>query len=436
MDINKNNKLEDKMYRAIVQFAGVIIFLLTDSGKILYANNEAIKSFGYTEDELFKMNIDNIISYKLIDDINENLQEGVCDSILSKKEWCGELCSTMKNGCKHWNNACVSTIIDDEGQIRKIIFMGEDTTEKRYFNEEISKKNNELKDAAKSLDELKGQLAQSDKMACIGYLSAGIAHEINNPLGFVSSNFNTLKKYLNNFTEYITEYRTLKKILEEGKTVDDIILEEIADINALEARNKIDFILKDLEALCIDTDEGINRIKNIVVTLKEFLYDSKNIYFGDYNINKGIEDTLIIVKNEIKYNIHIETDLEENIRIAKTNCGEMNQVLLNLIINASHAVKEKCILDKDFQGIVKIITWSDEEFIYCSIEDNGTGISEDNIKRVFNPFFTTKPIGVGTGLGLSISYDIIVNKHKGDIKIESNLGEGTKLIINLPLNSP
>ena len=435
MNNTDNDILESKMYKSIVQFAGVIIFLLTDSGKIIYANNEALKSYGYTEEELFKMNIDELINSNLIEDENKSFDEGVWETILSKKEWCGELCSKMKNGGIHWNKACISTFIDEIGNIKKIIFMAEDISEKRYFNEEITKKNIELENAAKSLDDLKSQLAQADKMACIGYLSAGIAHEINNPLGFVSSNFNTLKKYLDKFTEYIIEYRELKKILEEGKSEDEVILEEIADINALEAKNKIDFILTDLDELYIDTDEGINRIKNIVVTLKDFLYESRNNFFGNYNINKAIEDTLVIVKNEIKYNIHIKTDFQENIKIAKANCGEINQVLLNVIINASHAIKEKYQSNKDFQGIIKIITKSDEEFVYCSIEDNGIGISEENMSKVFNPFFTTKPIGVGTGLGLSISYDIIVNKHKGNINTESNLGKGTKFIIKLPLNS-
>lgn len=433
MNNNENNILEGKMYRSIVQFAGVIIFLLTDSGKIIYANNEAIKSYGYTEEELFKMNIDELINSDLIEDVNKNFNQGAWETILSKKEWCGELCSTMKNGDIHWNKACISTFIDELGHIKKIIFMAEDITEKRYFNEEITKKNIELEDAAKSLDELKSQLAQADKMACIGYLSAGIAHEINNPLGFVSSNFNTLKKYLDKFTEYITEYRELKKTLEVGES--EAILAEIADINALEAKNKIDFILKDLDGLYIDTDEGINRIKNIVVTLKDFLYEGRNNSFGDYNINKGIEDTLVIVKNEIKYNVNIIIELFEKIKITKANSGEINQVLLNIIINASHAIKEKYEKNNEFQGIIKIITKSDEEFVYCSIEDNGIGISEENMIRVFNPFFTTKPIGVGTGLGLSISYDIIVNKHNGNIKIESNLGKGTKFIITLPVNS-
>jgi signal transduction histidine kinase len=270
-------------------------------------------------------------------------------------------------------------------------------------------------------------------MACIGYLSAGIAHEINNPLGFVSSNFNTLKKYIDKVTEYISEYIKLKNTIEQGGT--DAISEGIANINALEANNKIDFIISDLADLYIDTDEGISRIKNIVLTLKNFVHDSNNSSFDNYNINKGIEDTLVIVKNEIKYNIEIKTDFLKDIKIIKANSGEINQVLLNIIINASHSIKEKYKLNADFNGMIKINTKSDEEFVYCSIEDNGIGISEENMSKIFNPFFTTKPIGVGTGLGLSISYDIVVNKHKGDIKIKSEVGKGAEFVIILPLNT-
>lgn len=484
MSNNLNNIVESEINKSIGKFSNDIIVLLTESGEIINVNTEAIKSNGYTEEELLKRNTelikDNDEKVKMIFNAIENsgnpvlitdtkgnieyvnkkfelemgyskeeiLEKGkniltellvddkfdkmVWKTILSNKEWCGEFCSRRKDGSIRQSKASIVTFIDNRDQAKKLILISQDVFDNNHFKEEITQKNMELKNAKKSLNELQGQLEQADKMACIGYLSAGIAHEINNPLGFVSSNFNTLKKYIDKVTEYISEYIKLKNTIEQGET--DAISEGIANMNALEAKNKIDFIISDLADLCIDTDEGISRIKNIVLTLKTFVHESNNSIFINYSINKGIEDTLIIVRNEIKYNIEIKTNFFKDIKIIKANPGEINQVLLNIIINASQAIKEKYKKNADFNGMIKITTKSDDEFVYCSIEDNGIGICEENISKIFNPFFTTKPIGVGTGLGLSISYDIIVNKHKGDIKINSALGKGTEFLITLPLN--
>lgn len=446
MNDNYKSIMSCDIYKAIVQFVGDGIILSTIAGEIVYVNNEAVTLYGYSEDELLKMNIKQLINSKEKNQAVFKNRELKADGVpfitqhIRKDEtyFPVEVKATLiyiKD-----QKYLLNVIRDMARQNKRKAEISEDIEEDkidkalcRAMLEELNRKNIELEQTTKMLNDLHMQLTQADKMASIGYLSAGIAHEINNPLGFVSSNFNTLKKYISKFTECMTEYIKFKDTLEVGET--EGISEKIDDINKLQTKNKLDFILNDLDALYLDTDKGINRIKNIVLTLKDFVHQSKSTEYEDYNINKGIEETLVIVKNEIKYNIEIVLNLFNDIKCVNANAGEINQVLLNLIINASHAIKEKCNSDSAFTGEIIISTNCDERFVYCSIEDNGAGISSDYIYNIFDPFFTTKPIGVGTGLGLSISYDIIVNKHKGEIEVESEVGKGTRFIITLPIDS-
>lgn len=299
----------------------------------------------------------------------------------------------------------------------------------KRLQKELITKNIELEDALKSLKVLQMKLIQEDKMASIGQLSAGIAHEINNPLGFVISNFSTLKKYNEKIKECILEYRKLIESLQTNSVEE--LSDRVEGIKGIEQKNKIEYILADVDDLYKDNDNGLDRIKKIVITLKNFVHESNDDAFEDYDLNQGIQDTLQISRNELKYNITVRANLDQKLPIIKAKTSEINQVLLNIIINASQAIKEK--FGTNLGGKLDITTWNDENYIYCTIQDNGFGIQDNNITKIFNPFFTTKKVGKGAGLGLSISYDIIVNKHKGDIVVESKEGEGAKFIITLPI---
>lgn len=299
----------------------------------------------------------------------------------------------------------------------------------RRLQKELIGKNIDLEEALKSLKVLQMKLIQEDKMASIGQLSAGIAHEINNPLGFVSSNVSTLKKYNGKIRECINEYRKFIKNVQGYSP--ELTLNAISKIKSLEEKNKIEYIMDDLEELYLDTYNGLERIKKIVITLKSFVHESDVNSLEDYNLNKGIQDTLIISRSELKYNITVKTNLKDRLPLIKAKTSEVNQVLLNIIINAAHSIKEKFRLDGG--GSIEITTWNDKKFVYCTIEDNGVGILEENIRKIFNPFYTTKEVGKGAGLGLSISYDIIVNKHNGNIEVERRALGGAKFILTLPL---
>lgn len=265
---------------------------------------------------------------------------------------------------------------------------------------------------------LQSQLVQQEKMAGIGQLSAGIAHEINNPLGYTQSNLNTLKKYLDRIKDFLETLKSLENI--------ESTQELIASIRTARKKNKIDIIYDDIEDIIGESINGLSRIEKIVKSLLGFARTSISSELEDYDLNKGLKDTLAIANNEIKYFAKVVEDLG-TIPYIKAAGGSINQVLLNLILNAVHAIKEA-----PQEGILTLKTFEKDGYICCEITDNGTGIPKTNIEHIFTPFFTTKPIGMGTGLGLSIAYDIIVNKHAGRIDVKSELGKGTTFTVILP----
>ena len=286
----------------------------------------------------------------------------------------------------------------------------------------------ELESANHELKNMHTQLVQSEKLASIGQLAAGVAHEMNTPVGFVASNFETLCKYVEKFQKLIAMYEELTNKTDIMKKHG--LFEEIERIKQFREEMKIDFILEDIQGLFRDSKEGIERVTSIIQNLRDFSRIDQAGEQAEYNLNEGITATLTVAKNEIKYDCNLKTDFGE-IPLIFCNPGQINQVFLNILVNASQAIKSQ---NKEDLGNIEIKTYSDNNYVVCEINDDGPGIPEDKLKRIFDPFFTTKPPGKGTGLGLSVSYDIIVNKHKGQIQVESTIGKGSKFIIKLPIN--
>ena len=292
----------------------------------------------------------------------------------------------------------------------------------RLAYEELEMSNNELK-------ETQSHLVQSEKLASIGQLAAGVAHEINNPVGFVASNFETLENYIKKIQELLQMYGELLGEIEKSEK--KVLLDKADTIGKSRDDMKIDFILKDLSGLFNDSREGINRITSIVQNLRDFSRIDQPGSLNKYNINDGIKATLVVAQNEIKYDADVKTELSE-VPLIACNAGQINQVLLNIIINATQAIKSK---KKEGLGNIKIRTYATDDDVVCEISDDGPGIEPEKLLNIFDPFFTTKPVGEGTGLGLSISYDIIVIKHNGKLLVDSTVGEGTKFKIVLPFNA-
>lgn len=276
---------------------------------------------------------------------------------------------------------------------------------------------------------LEDQLIQSQKLECIGQLAAGIAHEVKSPISFIDTNLSTLDEYRKDLTGLLGEYRRLECLsqseIPSGSTDLFSIIEKVG---ALKEGMGLDFVLGDFEKIIAESKDGTERIKGIVTGLKEFSHvEEKETRYAD--INKGLESTLRIVWNEIKYKASVVRDYGD---IPQVLCHpqEINQVFTNLLMNAAHAIDGFGEI-----GMATRLLNGYERVVEVRISDTGKGIASEELTRIFEPFYTTKPVGEGTGLGLSIVQRII-RKHGGGISVESTPGKGTTFFVRLPVEGP
>lgn len=276
----------------------------------------------------------------------------------------------------------------------------------------------ELRQLNLQLEDAQNHLMQSDKMASIGQLAAGVAHEINNPIGYVYSNLGTLEKYVQDTFAMLALYERA-----EASIADAGVRAQLAA-----ARDKLDiaFLKEDLSALMHESKDGITRVKQIVQNLKDFSHVDATDEWQYADLHQGLDSTLNIVSNEIRYKAEVVREYGE---LPEVEClsSQLNQVFMNLLVNAAHAIEAR--------GTITIRTGRQADEVWVEIADTGKGIAPEHLKKIFDPFFTTKPIGKGTGLGLSLSYGIL-QKHHGRIKVESEVDRGTTFHICLPVRQP
>jgi len=300
------------------------------------------------------------------------------------------------------------------GGPRPTIVTIHDSTELKKAAEELTRKNLRLNETLAALKRSQAKVLHQEKMASIGQLAAGVAHEINNPIGFINSNLSTLGKYLSRLSGYLA---VQAECIAAGAPP-----ELVESVRQQQARLKIDYIVKDLEDLVRESLEGAERVRSIVADLKSFSRVDESDY-KQADLNECLRSTINIVWNEIKYKATLKKELGE---IPRTRCypQQMNQVFMNLLVNAAHAIEN--------QGIITVRSWEEDGYVCVSVADTGHGIPEENLNRIFEPFFTTKEVGKGTGLGLSITYDI-VKKHNGEITVRSEPGKGTEFTVRIPV---
>ncbi|MEW6683090.1 MAG: ATP-binding protein [Nitrospirota bacterium] len=265
------------------------------------------------------------------------------------------------------------------------------------------------------------QLIRQEKMASLGQLAAGVAHEINNPVGFVSSNLQMLQTYLGDLTEYVERTNAMIERL-SGLGLPESAGAHIQEFVRRNGQAPASQAIEDARQSVVESIDGLNRVKKIVSALREFSHaDQDDPDWAD--LNEGLESTINIVWNELKYKATLHRDYGD---LPKVLCypHQLNQVFMNLLVNATQAIPDR--------GEIWVKTWADSDQVYVDIRDTGSGIPEDHLSKIFDPFFTTKPVGQGTGLGLSIVYGI-VERHGGMVRVNSRVGEGTTFHLAFPI---
>lgn len=384
----------EEKFRTLSLELPIGVMLINQDGVILFSNEQWEKIFEYN----------GIVEKwdgweKIVDDVFLEDIKVAWDNLLRKRENFNMEFS-IRNNTKEllWLNVKALFLISDDGS--KIIVLAENITDRK--NAEIEREQTRI------------QLIHSEKLAGLGQLAAGIAHEINNPVGFVLGNSETMADY----------FKSIKKMCDLYKT-------KIKDDEIEKARDELDldYIVNDLECIIDDNLIGLKRIVAIVTNLKNFARIERGNEIVEADLEENIECTVNIAKNEIKYHADVKTEFG-NISPVWCNIGEINQVFLNILVNAAQAIQQQ---QRQTRGLITVRTWeTDDNKICISVADDGPGIEDTNINKIFDPFFTTKPIGKGTGLGLNIAWDIVVNRHNGEINVESKIGSGTIFTVILP----
>ncbi|MEY4591622.1 MAG: hypothetical protein RIR18_517 [Pseudomonadota bacterium] len=323
------------------------------------------------------------------------------------------------DGSAIWVSDRTSPVFSSDGSLVHLDGVLTDVTERVLNEKKLATALDEQKALNKRLEEANNQLMQSEKMASVGQLAAGIAHELNNPIGFVHSNLGSLEGYLRDFLEIIDAY---EKAATNASTDPDAF----AQVKRLREELDFAFLREDIVTLLKESKDGLIRVRKIVLDLKSFSRVGEQDW-QPADIHQGLDSTLNIVWNELKYKCEV---IKEYAELPPVYCliSQLNQVFMNLLVNAGQAIEK--------HGTIKIRTsMVEDQWVCIEISDSGCGIPEENLHRVFDPFFTTKPVGKGTGLGLSVSYGII-QRHHGRIEVSSQVGVGTTFKVFIPINSP
>jgi PAS domain S-box-containing protein len=401
-------------FKAVVDHISDAILLLSLDGRLIDANPRTTAVYGYTRNELLQLDI-----ATLGDGSSEWTAERWREQIrnasnggLTQFEWR----TRSKDGQAIWLE--VSMLKAFIGGNNRILVVEHDITKRKAQERELQDAIDYQRQLNKKLEEAKIQLLQSEKMASIGQLAAGVAHEINNPMGYINSNVGTLENYVNDAIRLIDCYQA---------TCDSATVpaDRVAPLDAIKEQIDLAYIREDLPGLIRETKVGVERVQKIVQDLKSFSHID-NTEWTQANLHDGIESTLNVVWSRIKHKAEVVREYGD---IPKIWClpGQVNQVVMNLLLNAADAI--------DQHGKIFVRTGREGEMVWIEIEDTGCGIAPEHIKKIFDPFFTTRQVGQGTGLGLSLAYGII-EQHHGRIDVSSKVGRGSRFRIWLPIASP
>jgi len=389
-----------KLNAAVEQSPSSVI--ITDfKGRIEYVNQKFSEITGYSLEEV-RGRTPKMFSTP---ETPATTYRDLWSAITHGQTWRGILRNKRKDGSLFWERTLISPVRAEGGDtITHLIALKEDITAQR---------------------EIEGQLQQAQKMEAIGHLAAGIAHEINTPAQFVSDNLSFLKKSFDDLLELLLAYRRVLAVTAERPEQEDLVRE----LRAIEERADLDYAAANAPSALESSMDGLRRIAGIVQAMKGFSHpDQREMEPAD--LNAAIINTLTIARNEYKYVADVEKSLG-NLPPVLCHVGDICQVILNILVNAAHAIGDVVQITGK-RGLIRVRSIAEPGFVRIEIEDSGTGIPEAAQKHVFEPFFTTKEVGKGTGQGLTLSHNIVVKKHKGTLSFETTSGKGTTFIIRLP----
>ena len=401
--------------KQIMDNAADTIVTINGHGIIQTFNHAGEIIFGYRADEIIGRNISCLMpepDRAKHDNFLRDYITGSQRNIVGKGA--REIIAQHKNGTTLLMELSVSEmqLVDDT---RMLIGIMRDISDRKRNEEALTLSHIQLQEAHNKLQETHQQLLQSEKMAAIGQLAAGVAHEINNPIGYVSSNMGTLQNYISSLTTLLDDYEKLEFMVDEDNHA-------LKHIQARKDNLDISFLRRDIFELLAESKDGISRVKGIVQDLKDFSHIDENEW-QQADLHKGLNSTLNIVNNEIRYHTKVIKEYGD-IPLIECMPSQLNQVFMNLLVNAAHSITE--------QGTITIRTGTTDDHVWIKFSDTGSGIQSSHLQRIFDPFYTTKPVGKGTGLGLSLSYGII-KKHGGKIEVNSEVNKGTTFCILLPI---
>ncbi len=407
-DITDRKKSEQEVRRLLtaLEQAGDAILITDPQGTIQYVNAALVASSGFAASDLIGQN-PRIFSSGRHD---ARFYRELWDTIASGRTWTGCFFNRRKDGTIIEEQASISPVRDESGGIASYVCVRHEITKQRALEE---------------------QLRQAQKLEAIGQLAAGIAHEINTPTQFVGDNVRFLEEAFGDIIGLVAALEQLSAAVVEGRAT----AEQGEEARQALAAADLAYLKSEIPTAIQQSIEGVRRVMEIVRAMKDFSHmggtEMKNV-----DLNRAVQSTATVSRNEWKYVADLETDLDPELPAVPCLPGELNQVFLNMIVNAAHAIADKVKGNPSQRGKITISTRRGDDCVEVHIADTGTGIPENVRPKIFDPFFTTKEVGKGTGQGLAIAHNVVVKKHKGTISVESVVGAGTTFIIRLPQGAP
>jgi len=394
----------EERFQSAFEYAGVGMAIAQLSGRFLQVNQALCDFLGYAKQDFLTKTLREITCLKDDAETEFGLQQLACGSL---KTYQAEERCLHKNGHTVWGHIALSLVRNADGKPTAFFAQVHDVTERRRLEE---------------------QLRQAQKLEAIGQLAAGISHEINTPTQYVGDN----TRFVKDSWSAIHEVISMARQIHAESTTGSVSQESLARLGASMQKQDLDYLLAEIPRAIEQSLDGVQRVAKIVRAMKEFSHPGSEEK-QPIDINHAIQTTITVARSEWKYVADIETRLQPNLALVPCHAGGFNQVILNLLINAAHAIKDVVGDGSERKGRILITTRQDGDWVEISVQDTGTGMPDAIRTRIFEPFFTTKPVGKGTGQGLALAHSTIVREHGGRLWFETEIGKSTTFFIRLPL---